>query len=641
MLAVLVVSACTGDVISESTGLKEYPLYLHAGHAGMQSKITVDGTAVVWEEDDRLQIVAVSENEESGISELTWFSDVDGMDKHYASFSGFVTMTSQPKDCYFIYPVNQSTKVDGSTGNITLYYNNQSGRHEPFMYSREAYDAQGINTMLRHVGAMLEIDVQVEGVSQITFAGNRLEALSPIIVNSETGNVSYSTERNVQITVPVQLQGKTYIAVPPVALNHGFSLICSDSNGNNMIRTFSSNGSYDFSASVGQIIPITLSGTLENFEIAASEPVIEHTVSNGLLTGTSVKFKMTKKGASNKIIEEWGATLLNSGNEVVRKITKTDASINGETVALEIQNDWKLLPAGKYTFTPYYKIYGKTVSLNSMSVTVEDPGIQIRLSGMTSYDKYISGKISEANSHTNTLIESVSAEINVHTDILDSFTATVPGDGTNQDITKDGSNTLSFGNLTRTKWQSYDMTASATIGKIELTESMTFHITGLPYETDFTKGNPTGLSPAWYTNGTSYSNSRVVHNDSGNSFMRSPSFFIPQNKVIKVQTAVDCATNCTDNSDATLYANICTSTQSSAILSGSSVDINDYNYQSKTSAKRLTSKGYLYYKSGNTNIAFTLQPDYPHLSYSLNIDSSLGFLSGNIFVSFKYKIEYN
>lgn len=571
VLAMLAVSACTGIGVSEEVEVcREYPVRLSAYAPETSTRISVEGTVVGWEPEDRIQITAVSAGGSAATSELTWFSGVEGMDSHFASFSGFVTMNEAPQDCFFIYPVKASTSVDASNGKVTLYLNGQTGLHEPFMYAYAPYDESGIHARMNHVGAMLEIDVQMDEVAQITFAGNQLEKLSPAIVDPKTGKVTFSSEANVQITVPVNPDGKTYISVPPVNLEKGFSIICSNADASrSMIRSFSSDGGlgsgYDFSRKVGQIIPIALDGELVSYSVTSTAPVVEHTkTSAGLLNGTSVKFTMNKYGVSDKMIEEWGATLVNSDGVTVRKSSYTNADpIRGEEVTMNVENDWKLLPAGQYTFTPYYIIFGQKVSMSEAATTVmiPDPGVKIEIHGKTSYDKYLAGDIAGANSHASTTIEEVAVTTNLDLGIIDYYYATMDGaDMGEATVTSTTEVRASYGNLTRTEFRAYELNASIEVGPLIFTAAeKIFHITGLPYEGDFRTSNPTSWGPAWSLLGAAeYSDKRITVKggliSDQNGAAVTPQFHIPQSE-IGVETYADV---CCKKSGVTLNVMPCT-----------------------------------------------------------------------------------
>lgn len=644
LISVLAVSACSGigELNEDILANRDFPVILTTSRPYADTKVSLDGTVVAWEQDDRIQLTAVASDNSTGSSELTWFSRVEGKDDHFASFSGFVSMSSMPQDCYFVYPVMSSTTVDPSTGSITLYYNIQNGLHEPFLYSKAEYDEDGISVKMKHVGAMLEIDVQSDEVTQVSFAGNKLETLSPVIVNAQNGNVSFTSQSNVQITVPVQENGKTYIAVPPVNLEKGFSLICSNADGSkSMIRTFSSDGGlssgYDFTTKVGHVIPVTISGALESYSVTSSAPKVEHTRSGNLLTGTSVKFTMSKSGVSDKIIEEWGATLVNSAGNVVREVRYTNADpIKGNEIQMNVSNNWKLLSQGTYTFTPYYKIYGQKVSLASQMISVPDPGIRLTLNGQTSYDKYKAGNISGANSHTNTKIEGISVSTNVDQSIIDAYSATLADENGNDadlgtaTITSGTEVVASYGDKTRTKYRSYKFRSTITVGQLSVSAERNFEITGLPYEADFTESNPTGLSPAWGFIGVKYSDSRVVY--TGSSAVRSPGFHIPGDG-ITVKTSCDCGHNVTSNSrTATMSIAACSATESS-IRQGSSLAFGK-SYYTAGWASGFKRVGYLECSS-----KFTLKSNTPALMYSVSLGTS--FLGSNTFVSFAHKIVYS
>lgn len=533
-LVMLAVSACTGLGDTEDADVcREYPVLLSADVPEPSTRMSVDGTVTGWESGDRIQITAVSAGGSAATSELTWFSNVEGKDSHFASFSGFVTMNEAPQDCYFIYPVKASTSVDVSGGNVTLYMNGQSGLHEPFMYAYAPYDESGIHAKMNHVGAMLEMEVKMPEVTQITFAGNRLEKLSPVIVDPKTGEVSFSSEANVQITVPVNPEGKTYISVPPVNLEKGFSLICSNADATrSMIRSFSSDGGlesgYDFSQKAGQIIPIVLDGELVSYSVTSTAPVVEHTkTSAGLLNGTSVKFTMSKSGVPDKMIEEWGATLVNSDGVTVRKTSYTNADpIRGGEVTMAVANDWKLLPAGQYTFTPYYIIYGQKISMSEAAKTINipDPGVKLEIHGKTSYDKYLAGDIDGANSHTSTLIEGVAVTANVDLSIIDLYSATLDGaDMGDASVTSTDEVRAEYGNLTKTEFKAHDLVATIKVGAAEFTSTRSFHITGLPYSVRF-DGN--AMQTTWTNYNITLAQDHYMF-PVGTSYIVSPRFHAP------------------------------------------------------------------------------------------------------------------
>ena len=480
-------------------------------------------------------------------------------------------------------------------------------------------------------------------VKQISFVGNALESLSPIIVNPSDNTITTPTEAVHQITAKVNSSGKIYLSVPPVNLSKGFTLICSNEDGSrNMFKSFSSDGTisggYDFSAKRGTIIPVMIDGTFENFDISCSEPAISHTTKDGLLNGTSVTFVMNKQGVSNKLIEEWGAVLSYDDGEKEIEVRKSSFSnttpISGQVVTMGVENDWKLIPGGTYIFAPSYKAYGKKYSLPTKILTVADPGVKITIDGSTSYDAFLASGANVANTYSNTEIRDVAASINVHTDIIDSYTATL--DGTELSATGTSGSKKTFGKLTRSVFKQYPMKVSVKCGAHTFEGIRNFEITGLPMVGDFTTAAPGGLSPAWLAISTSYETNRVKYNDAGASAVRSPAFHIPSDQ-IKVKTACDCRHNYTTGlwkkTAKDMYISACSSSQRTAITSGTTLSITTDYYQSVTDVSDFASKGYLY--SGTT---LSLTDAKPCLIYSVNITNS--YLSGNLVISFRHKIEY-
>lgn len=628
-------ASCADELAGENDVLHKWPV-LFTAEKEMNTKISVSGTAVAWEDTDKLKLTAVAADGESATSDVSLFEKTDA---HTASFTGYVSMISAPQTCCFTYPLGAATSVDASTRKIKAYYNMQDGSHKPFLYAQTSYDSDGVSAALNHVGAMLEIDVQIEGVSQLSFAGNMLENLSPVIVDPETAAVEVSSsESNLQITVPVQTSGKTYIAVPPVNFTKGFSLICSNAEGSeSMIKTFSTDGGlssgYDFTDKAGQIIPVVLSGTFENFSVSCSSPTIVHTRTDaGLLNGTSASFVMTKQGSSDKLIEEWGATLVNSGGEIVREISYTNADpIEGQTVIMNIANDWMLLSGGTYTFTPYYKVYGQKVSLASQSVEVSDPGVTLTVSGQTSYDKYLAGNTDGANAHAYNLIEGVKVSTNIDLGIMSNYLATLDGaDPGSFTVTSDARLTADYGNITRDTFKTYPFVVSFNVGPLAFSASKDFHITGLPMEADFTTSNPTGWSPAWGMINTTYEDNRIVFQNSCG--IRSPKFFIPASG-INVVTSCDCRHNVTSNSKTVSMNIVPCASQETTFKSGTTLSIGSDYYQA-TFAGSFDSKGYL----ACTNV-FVITSATPSLMYNVSLGTV--FLGSNTMVAFKHKIEYS
>ncbi len=628
--------SCAGaDVDSE--GRYTYPVRLMTEQGDAHTRIGHDDISVYWEDHDILGLTAVDPEGRSAISDLTLFS-IDKEDSGKASFSGFVTMPAgAPEYCYFTYPTGSAMEVNPSTGQIKVIYTSQDGSHKPYMYARTAYSESGMSARLLHLGAVLEITLEdgfKEDVAQISFVGNSLECLSPLTVDPATDECTFSSEIIRQITVNVQKEGKTYISVPPVKLDKGFTLVCSNADGTkNMFRSFSTDGSsdggYDFSIRRGTLIPVVLDGSFETFDVSCTAPQVTHMTKDGLLYSTSVSFQMSKQGVANKLIEEWGAHLMDSEGNIVRSAVFAGSQpISSQIVTMDVPADWKLLPGGTYSLAPYYKLYGQKKSLPTQTIVINDPGIALNINGTTSYDKYIAGNTSGANSHTNTLIEGVSVSFNVHPDLIEE--QSVIFDGTSVSPSSVSGQVYSFGNFNKNEFRNYRMEASFRVGKKTYKATKDFVITGLPMTADFTLSNPTGWTPAWSLISAKYDNSRIVYNKT--SGIRSPKFYTPS-PGIKVKTSCDCGHNVTSNSNTVKMTIAACTTSATSFSSGATLSFNK-TYYTAGWASGFKSVGYL-----TCSTVFTLTENTPSLIYGVSLGTS--FLGSNTFVSFRHKIEYS
>lgn len=612
-LSIALISSCAGVETPDLIISQKYPVSLSAT-SGEQTKVSLNGTSVGWESADILQITAVSQSGISAVSDLSVYS-INETNDNIASFTGFVTMSEAPVDCYFTHPAGNAMTVDPSKGKIMARFNYQDGTHKPFLYSKESYDESGISTSLKYAGAMLEVDVQVEGVCSLAFFGNQFEDMYPLYIDPSDGSYSKSDEMGYQIQVPVQREGLTYICVPPVKLEDGFSIALVDESGNQMIRSFSdgTTGGYDFTGKEGYIIPITISGVFSEFGVSYSDLSYGHTYKDNLLSGTAVTFKMEKSGTPNTRIQEWGATLVDSQGKIVRSFKSNDGSaLSGALVTLNTVDNYKLLTAGEYTFSPYYKIYGQTVTLGSETITIPDPGVKITLGGYTSYDKYVAGYIDDANNCVNTTIYGITASINVHSDIIDSYKATL--DGTEMVASSASGSEVSFGSLTRTTFKAYPYKVTVNVGNLTFEAGRDFHITGLPMEAIFTS-NPQSWVPSWGLLNSAFNDDykRVRFPIDGESAIISPNFHIPTengNTALYVKTAFDgCSANVNfigidKESYRDIYFTSCSSNANSVIFG-------EYCVRAHHATLPHKSKGYLDYSP-----VIVLNKDRSKLMYS-------------------------
>ena len=658
ILGILVISLTFGcsDVgleFPEPSGLKEYPILLHVT-GSEETKITNSQNTLSWESDDIIQLTAIANGIEQAdtiaVTELQCFT-IDENNSSKASFSGFVSLRNAPRDCYFTYPAGAAMSVDPSSGLVKAIYAQQDGTHKPFLYGKSEYPEDptaGMNVGLHHIGAVLELDIKVDGVTKVSFVGNKLEKLSPISINPDDHSLLMPNEAVTQITVPVQSEGKTYLFVPPVNLERGFSLICSNADATKyFIKSYSgsgANGGYDFSslAKRGTMIPLEVDGEFVNFSVTTTDLTYTHNKNtDNLLTGTSVYFKMNLTGSSNKLIEGWGADLYDSDRVKIRSISSEAKIPNGEIVMEDNENARPLLKRGKYTLAPYYIMYGSKISLDSQNIDIADSGAFIEVDGITSYDKYKNNNLGDPNELSKRLtIEGIKVSTNVDLSIMKNYSVTLGGTslGNYNSLTiKDGVMTAIYANQTKSEFGTYQIKASFDIGNLNFVARKDCHITGLPYTADFAEGNPTGWTPAWGFVSASYSNARVVLR--GKSAVRTPKFYIPET-TIEVLTYSDCRHNVTGSwgrkGTATLYIASCAAGATNIPNEETSLVFDTNYYQAAGSFDDVSGfdrKGYLI-----CNTSLTLSTSKPSLMFSTSLGSS--YLGSNTLVSFGHIIEY-
>lgn len=631
-----VMSACTGIgpmLPSDTDIMQDYPVTLTVSQDEM-TRIGLSGNSLLWETGDQIQLTAVTagiEVSDTIATSVLKVFDIDPEDRSKASFAGFVTLRSEPKSCYFTHPAGETMSVDAVKGTVKANYSSQDGTHKPFLYGKTKYAPEGMDVVLKHFGAVLEITVETPGVTHISLVGNGIESLSPFMINPTDDSIEEPDEAVTQITVPVQTEGKTYIFVPPVNFEKGFSLVCSNGTESSFfVKSYSDGtGRYDFSSKRGAKIPITISGEFKQFAVTSSDLTIVHSRNDdGLLTGTTVSFKMSKTGSPDKLIDSWGATLTDAKGNVVRTYS-SKAAITGSTVTMDVSAGDIFLEAGAYTFTPYFYMYGKPVSLENQVVTktIDGPGIVLNISGSTSYDKYKAGNVDGANLHANTLLSGLSVSTNVAADVISEFSYSLVGDdntkviyGSNPSVVVADSSTIaSFGDKTCSKFQGYTMSAGITVGNIRKEATRVFHITGLPYEIDFSQGD--NSSWAKYNN-AEYSDSRMFFKSASfsekTSAVRSPKFYLPENINVLPYADASIKGNLYTRK---LYVSSCAYNESNIITGTSEISIHKGGF----SAKGLQS----------SSAAITLTNEKPALMFTATTPLSYGI------ALYKIQILYN
>ena len=193
VLALLVTSCLGIDEMGVDVNVpRKYPVKLLAG-AYMDTRIAHDDLSLTWQQTDTLKIAAVAADGTYSTSKIGIYS-IDAGDASCASFAGFVSMLSQPQDCFFVYPASAATSYNSAKGRVKFQYNQQTGCHDPMMYAKVAYNEDGMSVVMKHAGAILQISVNVPDLQSITFAGNKLENIYPVEIDPADDKIYFSNE---------------------------------------------------------------------------------------------------------------------------------------------------------------------------------------------------------------------------------------------------------------------------------------------------------------------------------------------------------------------------------------------------------------------------------------------------------------
>lgn len=503
-----------------------YPVNVAAG-VGDVTKVSLNGLALTWDEGDALAMLADTDDAPVVLT----IYDVDaGLAQ--AKFKGTVDAEEQPTSCYFAYP-SRITQIT-SQGDITFDYSQQDGSHSPFLYGFSAYSPDNMYVTLVHAGAMLRISNSIADLVSITVKGNSSEVFSKVVCNAATDGLRLSDDAAPEFTVSSSsaFGSEIFVAMPPVNFSKGFTLICETSSGIKTYKSFSSDGSasggYDFSAHRGYICDISLSSSPVAIDAAAS---VQHTFDSGYLTGTDVYLTLGRSGVSDKIAS-WTAVLKDGNGETVRTFSSSDRPQN---IQMTDSNDWPYLNPGNYTLSVTCAVHDD-VYASDFPVSVPTPDI-VDVYATTTYSVYEASGADAANNtgHSSDAIYDIKSEIKIapalfshpkYTSSTINYSTTGFSSG-ELALSAAGVHDPAFGDVAVSR-EAHTVTAVLTFGGVGYSDSVTAHVTGLPYSVDFVENVNNNMG--WTFHGSYWINTgtatKLVLND---GYIVSPQFYMPQN----------------------------------------------------------------------------------------------------------------
>ena len=477
--------------------VKLVPLVLNSGHS-VKTSLDPNGSSVNWTSGDH---IAVIDNVEYSVVRDFEAKSVNGTS---ATFVGSVAEGTEK--FYAVYPFSSVTTADESSIDAVLpsVQNPVSGT---FAEEHNISVASGSKTrsveavdgvVFNNLCGLLKFTMPAElgEINEVKFIANRPIA-GELIISKETMSLLSAGDVNtVSMAGTFAANSTFYFVITPGEIS-GFSVSVTTSNG--VILTKSSEKQIQISA--GQIknlgtIPMVVVN--ENLSVA-------HTTSEGILTGTEVKF--TPSIDANT---EFNAELINASGAVVRSLTST---ATGSEFALPAESGKPYIPQGNYTFRYSYTIGGVNYT-KSQKVTVPAPTFAVSISAETSYSHRQNISAASANSAyagaprevRNITVSGISSEVLTQMGVT--YSASITEGETETALAANSASPSTFATYTAKSVGSHTLTAICKFDGVMLECSASCVITGLPYTLNPAENDSTN---PWM----SLDNSNVTWNSSG------------------------------------------------------------------------------------------------------------------------------
>lgn len=491
-LAALLAS-CSYDAISPEQGVDSVqpapglvPLSISTG---TQTKTVLSGTTVNWTADDQIAVF-------DDLHCLNCF-DAVSVSGSSAVFEGKVA--AKTTDFYAVYPYAGDIKADAENIYVNLP-SEQTSKSGSFAEEHNISVAHGTKSVeadevdgvvFRNVCSLIKFTLpdKLSKISEVSFtASGRMLAGNMTIAKSDYGVNVKSGSSTVKMKGSFGAGSTFYFVVAPGTIN-GFSIKVTAENGANYTKS----STKSFSADAGMIKDL---GVIE----LSVEPKVwaEHVYPSGKLSGTSVMLDLGLPPGMEEYVDRVEAYVQKDGQGNVYRSIALDASRNEVRPSVEMKVPYgnSYMQRGEYVAHITYYMNGKTIE-RDVAFTVPVPDIYVTASAYTSYSKYSSGYVSEANACNAETIYDIRCSVNVSDDLLSSFglSGCVVGlkkSGVENILNRNAngeildrlyrSNFFELASLSGQAWGEYQLTAKVTFDGITRSSSpVTLHITGLPY----------------------------------------------------------------------------------------------------------------------------------------------------------------
>ena len=476
-IASLFAYSCTSGSIDREEApvpaVKLVPLVLNSG-VSVKTSLNSDGT-VSWSDKDQIAVIDC-------INEVRPFSSSISEDRTSATFKGNVADGTE--QFYAVYPFGSVTAADKSSISVTLpasqnptpgtFENNLNISVASGSKSPGVEEVNGVK--FNNLCGLLKFTMPAElgEIDEVKFIANRPIA-GELIISKETMSLLSAGDVNtVSMAGTFAANSTFYFVITPGEIS-GFSVSVTTSNG--VILTKSSENKIQISA--GKIknlgtIPMVVAN--ENLSVA-------HTTSEGILTGTEVKFT-----PSIDVNTEFNAELINDASgDVVRSLTFT---ATGSEFALPAESGKPYIPQGNYTFRYSYTI-GSVNYTKSQKVTVPAPTFAVSVSAETSYSlsRTAASKANDDYAGAPMEIRKIKATISgiseaVLNQVGATYSASITEGKTENALAANSASPSTFATYTAKSVGSHTLTAICKFDGVEKTASTPCVITGLPYTAD-------------------------------------------------------------------------------------------------------------------------------------------------------------
>ena len=271
-------------------------------------------------------------------------------------------------------------------------------------------------------------------------------------------------------------------------------------NGVIVIKDLDPGVTYQVRARVGALVSplVAVTPKIDGLSAAA-----QHTSTAGELDGTDVITTFAKSQVVSASIESWTMKICRKSDG---KVLREESSLGtSDGSAITAQNGWPYLPVGnseQYVLKASAVMNGQSFDFDDIAINVpETPDFSLTLSAYTSYDKYLAGDLTFANTDANKYVVfdrqakvGISDNLLSNTNYIKESSITFDGDT----IGTFDTNSKSYGDNTNcTTWKNYPLRASMTFDNVTVSAQKDCHITGLPYraEPPSNKEDKTGGHP--------------------------------------------------------------------------------------------------------------------------------------------------